>query len=81
MVSKFNTRLNELQAKFNEPTETTNIEDIEMDDDDDISNDSDSVCSTMSVENECMSDDGGHMECDESQITFNEDTGKYEIML
>ena len=48
-------------------------------DDDDMSNDTESVCSDMSVENECMSDDD-HMECD-SRITFNEDTGKYEIML
>ena len=78
MVAKFNARLDELQKKLNEPTETTNVEDIEMDDDD-MSNDSDSVCSNMSVENECMSDED-HMECD-SRITFNEDTGKYEIML
>ena len=43
-----------------------------------MSSDGESVCSNMSVVNECMSDDDDYMGCDESQITFNEDTSKYE---
>ena len=81
LVAKFNEKLNELQTKFIEPTESTNDngEDVEMDDD--MDTDTESVCSDMSVENECMSDDDDYMDEDESRITYTADTTKYEIMM
>ena len=45
--------------------------------DDDMSSDGESVCSNMSVVNECMSGDDDYMD----DVTSNEDTNKYEIML